>query len=546
MPVKVLAREVISKIAAGEVVERPASAVKELVENALDAGASQITVEAQGGGISLIRVADNASGIPASDVELAFHRYATSKIDTLTDLERISTLGFRGEALPSIAAVAEMEILTQAVDDTTGTYLHLRNGTTVKRDKRSRPQGTTVTVHYLFRDFPARLKFLKSPTTENGHIANLLSQYALAFPEVKFNLLLDGRLTLRTPGNGNLRDVVAEVYGLEVAQQMLAIDGANQVPGVTGLASPSSLSRSSRGYLSFFVNHRWVRSSLLARAAEDAYQGLLMTGKHPIVILNVSLPPQEIDVNVHPTKTEVKFRNSQTVYVAVQKSIDRALIKAPLPKVKTGTTPSASPPSLWAVKGKETTSLPILRVVGQLAGSYIMAEGPEGLYLIDQHAAHERILFEKILAQRSQQKIEIQGLLEPVNIELSPKQEEVLKTKGELLNQFGFNLEPFGARSYLLRAVPAIMQEGNLAEGVSTLLDSIATEEEASKRDEKIAQSLACHNAVKAGHSLTAEEMRELIKQLDQTTQPRTCPHGRPTMIHLSSRQLEREFGRTA
>jgi DNA mismatch repair protein MutL len=545
MPIKILAREVVSKIAAGEVVERPASVVKELAENALDAGATQINVEAQGGGINLIRVTDNGSGIPANDVELAFHRYATSKIDLLTDLEKISTLGFRGEALPSIAAIAEVEILTKTDGDAAGTYLYLKNGSVTKREKRSRPHGTTVTVHHLFRDFPARLKFLKSATTENGHIANLLSQYALAFPEVKFNLVLDGKLTLKTPGNGNLRDVVAEVYGLEVARQMLEIDGAEQLLNTVGLVSPPSIARSSRGYLSFSVNRRWVRSSLLARAAEDAYHALLMTGRHPIVILNISLPPQEIDVNVHPTKTEVKFRNSQTIYAAVQKSINKVLVKAPPPEIKTGTPSFTPPPSLWTVKGAETTSLPILRVVGQLACNYIMAEGPEGLYLIDQHAAHERILFEKILAQRSQQKIEVQGLLEPVTVELSPKQEEVLKTKGELLGEFGFNLEPFGARSYLLRAVPAMMKEGNLTEAVKTLLDSLAAEEEPSKREENIAQSLACHGAVKAGQSLTAEEMRELIKQLEQTNQPRTCPHGRPTMLHLSSQQLDKEFGRT-
>jgi len=563
MPIKVLAREVASKIAAGEVVERPASVVKELVENSLDAGASQITVEAQGGGISLITVSDDGNGIPASDVELAFHRYATSKIDAVANLERISTLGFRGEALPSIAAVAEVEVITQADGETVGTYLLLRNGIAIKKEKRSRPRGTTVTVHHIFRHFPARLKFLKSPATENSHIANVLSQYALAFPEVRFKVSLDGRLTLHTPGNGNLRDVVAEVYGLEVARQMLEADRADQFVAITGLISPASLTRSSRSYLSFFVNRRWVHSSLLARAAEDAYQGLLMSGKHPIVVLNVSLLPQEVDVNVHPTKAEVKFRNSQIIYAAVEKSLEKALINMPLPRVKTAASVPASPPGLWAtegaemvspanpspnpwaIKGNEMASLPILRVVGQLASSYIMSEGPEGLYLIDQHAAHERVLFEKILAQRSQQKVEIQGLLEPVNIELSPQQEEILKTRGELLGQFGFDMEPFGGRSYLLRAVPAIIRGRNLAEAVRAVLDSLANDGELSEREERIAQSLACHSAVRAGDSLTIEEMRELIKQLEQTVQPRTCPHGRPTMVHLSSRQLEREFGRT-
>jgi len=543
VPIRILSCEVVSKIAAGEVVDRPASVVKELVENSLDAGATQISVEAQDGGVRLIRVTDNGSGIPASEVERAFHRYATSKIETEIDLEKISTLGFRGEALPSIAAAADVETLTRSATDAAGSYLLLRNGSIAKRDKRTRPQGTTVTAHHLFRKVPARLKFLKSAATEGGHIANLLSQYALAFPEVRFNLVLDGRLALQTSGNGCLKDVVAEVYGLETARQMLEVGETSQVPTVTGLVSPPSLNRSSRSYLSFFVNRRLVQSSPLARATEDAYHGLLMTGKHPIAVINVSLPPQELDINIHPTKRDVKFRNTQTVYTAVQKAIEKVLAKAPLPEVKAGAPTPAPALSLWSVKGG-TFSLPILRVMGQLASSYIMAEGPEGLYLIDQHAAHERVLFEKILDQRAQHQLEIQGLLQPVTIELNPKQQEVLKTKDDLLSEFGFDLEHFGDRSYLLRAVPAVMKEENLAEAVTTLLDSISGEEEPAKRDEKIAQSVACHSAVKAGHTLSSEEMRELIKQLEQTRQPRTCPHGRPTMIHLSSHQLEKEFGR--
>ncbi len=565
MPIKILAPQIVTKIAAGEVVERPASVVKELVENSLDAGASHIAVETQGGGVRLIRVTDNGSGIAAGEVKTAFTRHATSKIDEISDLERIFTLGFRGEALPSIAAVADVEISTQAANDIAGSYLRFENGVTVQEEKRSRPTGTTVTVHHLFRHFPARLKFLKSPTTENSHIAHLVTQYALAFPEVKFNLSIDGRLTLHTPGNGNLRDAAAEVYSIEIAQQMLDIDGAGQVPAVTGLVGPASLARSSRSYLSVFVNRRWVRSSFLARAAEDAYHGMLMTGKHPIAIINVSPLPQEIDVNVHPTKTEVKFRNSQTVYAAVEKSIRKALAVAPLPAVKAVAPPAAPQPSLWkpegearaaspptppspvfsTVQGDEKVNVPVLRVMGQLSNCYIMAEGPDGLYLIDQHAAHERVLFEKVMDQRSRQKVEMQGLLEPLTIELSPKQEQVLHSREELLSEFGLSLEPFGGRSYLLRAVPAVMKGGNLAEAVRTLLDSLASDEGPLKRDEKIAQSMACHGAVKAGESLTIEEMRGLIRQLEETHQPRTCPHGRPTMIHLSSRQLQKEFGRT-
>jgi DNA mismatch repair protein MutL len=564
MSIKVLTSQIVSKIAAGEVVERPASVVKELIENSLDADASQVSVEVQGGGVTFIRVTDNGSGISGDDVELAFTSHATSKITSITDLEAITTLGFRGEALPSIASMADVDILTQVDNTPVGNYLRLANGSITSNEKHSRPRGTTITVRHLFRHFPARLKFLKSPTTENSHIANLLTQYALAYPEVKFSLSVEGRSTIRTSGNGKILDVVAEVYGIEVAQQMLEIEGRDNIHNVTGLASQPSLTRSSRNFLSFFVNRRWVRSSLLIRAAENAYQGFLMTGRHPIVIINLSLPPRETDINVHPTKTEIKFRNNQTVFSAVESPIRKAIADAPPPRVKPSPISPASAPNLWtAQKDTDATipqeqqaeaaltpkngysdSLHILRVIGQLALSYIMSEGPDGLYLIDQHAAHERILFEKILGQRSQHKVEMQGMLEPINIELSPRQEEILKAKAEELSDFGLNLEHFGGRSYLLRAMPAVMAGGNAVEAVRTMLDSLGSDDQMMKLDERIAYAIACHGAIKAGDSLSIEEMREMVRQLEQADQPRTCPHGRPTMIHLSSHQLEKEFGR--
>ena len=544
MPIKVLEDQLISKIAAGEVVERPVSVVKELLENSLDANATQVNVEVQGGGTNLIRVSDNGNGIPYDEVELAFQRHATSKIDRLADLESITTLGFRGEALPSIKSVADVEILTKADDDITGTFLQYRDSKIAVREKRSRPRGTTITVRQLFRNFPARLKFLKSPATENGHIANLITQYALAYPEVRFSLIIDSRTTLQTAGNGNLRDVIAEIYGMEIATTLLNVDKTNDLPIITGLVSPPSLSRSSRDYISFFVNRRWVRSSLLARAALDAYKGSLMTGKYPFVILSIAFPPQEIDVNVHPTKAEVKFRYSQSIYTAVARAIENALARAPLPRFKTPMA-ETTPSSLWTMEGFDIASLPILRVVGQLSGTYIMAEGPSGLYLIDQHAAHERILFEKVLEQHSEKKMDIQGLLEPLTIELNPKQEEVFIQKSELLVDFGFSLEHFGGHSYILRALPAMLKNGNPSEALQNLLDSLETNNDAAKREETIAQSLACHSAIRAGEALTHEEMREMVRQLEGTKKPRTCPHGRPTMIHISSHQLEREFGRT-
>jgi len=555
MPIRVLATEVVSKIAAGEVVERPASVVKELIENSLDAGATQIAVEAQGGGMELIKVSDNGTGIPASELELAFRRYATSKISDLDDLEKISSLGFRGEALPSMAAVAEVEIFTQTSSETVGSYMSLRKGEVVRKESRARPQGTTVTVHRLFRYFPARLKFLKSVNTEGSRIAHLASQYALAFPGVKFSLVLDKRQSLRTTGNGDLADVVSEIYGSEIAQKMLKVEQKDGPTKVTGLTSPPSLTRSNRNYLSFFVNRRWVHSPLLNRATEEAYHGLLMDGQHPITVINISLPPQELDVNIHPAKAQIKFCHEQTIFSSVQKAVEDALGRTPIARSKP--VPFSVSSGQWqsprmimdnepafVVAQLPTMELPVLRVLGQLANTYIIAEGPDGLYLIDQHAAHERILYDRILAQWSQKEIEVQGLLQPITIEFSPREEETLRANKESLAEFGFAIESFGNRSYLIRAMPALAARANIIEMVTALLDSLASKESLNPWEEKIAQSLACHGAIRAGQQLSNEEMRELIKQLEQTKQPRACPHGRPTMIHLNSHQLEKEFGR--
>ena len=554
MPIKVLTPEVVSKIAAGEVIERPASVVKELVENSLDAGASEINVETRGGGVELIRVSDNGTGIPTSELELAFHRYATSKITDLIDLEDISSLGFRGEALPSIAAVAEVEILTRASSESIGSYINLRKGEIVARESRPRQQGTSVVIRRLFRYLPARLKFLKSAATENSHIAYLVNQYALAFPEVRFSLITDKRNNLSTQGDGSLRNAVSQIYGLEFAQRMLEVEEESAFARVNGLVSPPSLNRTNRSYLTFFVNRRWIYSPLLTRAAEEAYHGLLMEGRHPVVILNLSLPGRELDVNVHPTKAQVKFHNEQVMFVTIKKAIREALSKASMAK------PIAMPAmagayqqrSFTMVSDKEPTfttplptlSLPILRVIGQLSNTYIIAEGPEGLYLIDQHAAHERILYERVLAQWARQEVEVQGLLEPITIELNPREEEILRANKDMLAQFGFDIEPFGDKSYLIRTIPALATRANLDEVMGAVLSDLDSKDEVTSWEQKIAQSLACHSAIRAGQQLSNEEMLALIRQLEQANQPRTCPHGRPTMIQLTSYQLEKEFGR--
>jgi DNA mismatch repair protein MutL len=562
MPIKVLDPQTVARIAAGEVVERPASVVKELVENSLDAGSSQISVEVRGGGVSLIRVTDNGAGIPSGEVELAFDRYATSKIGNLEDLESISSLGFRGEALPSIVAVAQVDMVTCATGDRAGTYLSLRDGAITGQRSQGRSQGTTVMVRNLFRKIPARLKFLKSVATENGHIANVVSQYALAFPEVKFFLFLDGRVVLRTPGSGRLIDSIVEVYGAQVAENMIEIEGEATAPSprVAGMVGSPKVSRSGRGYLSFFVNRRWVNSRLLARAVEEAYHGLLMVGKHPVAVINISLLAQEVDVNIHPTKSEVKFRNDSVIFSAVHRAVRQALTEQiTVPQVEAAATkpmfPSApreaivtpaaeGAPSPAPSPPTPAMSLPVLRVLGQLNNSYIIAEGPDGLYLIDQHAAHERILFERIGQQRSQREIEVQGLLEPMTLEVSPRQEAVLRSCYQELAEFGFAIEPFGDRTFLVRALPALLHDKDWVGMLRELLDSVS---QGDKGDwvEGVTITMACHSAVRAGQALTDTEMRELVRQLEQSAIPHTCPHGRPTMIHLSSGQLKREFGRT-
>jgi DNA mismatch repair protein MutL len=560
MTIKVLDKELVMRIAAGEVVARPASVVKELVENSLDAGSSQITVEARGGGVGLIRVTDNGTGIAAGELELAFERYATSKIGALDDLESIVSLGFRGEALPSIAAVAEVDVVTATAGEAVGASISLKDGSITQRRSQGRSQGTTVTVKNIFRNMPARLKFLKTPSTENSHIANNVSHYALAFPEVKFVLLLEGRAVLRTSGSGQLIDSISEVYGLEVARNMLEVRGdMESQPGVTGAVSAPVFSRSSRNYLSFFVNRRWINSRLMARAVEEAYHGLLMVGKYPLAIINLQVSPQQVDVNVHPTKNEVKFQQENIVFSTVQRAVRQALTEQPrVPRI--GPRPSApgvaAQPGLPIPALTETSRIAsptfapetpmispsLLRVLGQIASTYIVAEGSDGLYLIDQHAAHERILFEQIKRQRLQREIEVQGLLEPVPLEVSPRQAQVLKEHYTDLAEYGFSLEPFGDRTCLVRAVPALLHDRDWMLLLTELLDSVEAKGE---WVEKAAISMACHSAVRAGQTLADSELRELVRDLEEIPPPHTCPHGRPIMIHLGLGQLSKEFGRS-
>ena len=571
MTIKILDRLTIDRIAAGEVVERPAWVVKELVENALDAAASSIKVEVKGGGRTLIRVTDDGQGMNTEEAALAFERHATSKITSVADLFAIRSLGFRGEALPSIAAVAEVELLTRSEAAAGGTYLRLENGIITKQAGQARPRGTTVTVRNLFRTVPARLKFLKSEATENSRIAEVVSHYALAWPEVSLALFIDDKPSFRTQGTGNIIDTIADVYGVSTAAKMLPIelssehwteDKGTASVQVSGMTGAPDISRSGRDGLSFFVNRRWINNRALVFAVEEAYRGLLMTGRHPVAVIMINVPPDQVDVNIHPAKSEVKFKNEGDVFSAVQKAVRRAILtQMEVPSVAEPMTPFTG--VIW--KMPETaltedepakparllpenmslpliTSLPVLRVIGQVMNTYIIAEGPDGVYIIDQHAAHERIRFDRLSAQQEAGQPEVQGLLQPGTLEVTPRQQAILISITEHLAGLGFTLEPFGERAWLVRTVPAHLVNGWDA-ALRELLEELGGEQK-SRWSEKITASVACHNAIKAGQTLSMEEMRELVRQLEATPNPHTCPHGRPTIIKLEGDYLERHFGR--
>jgi len=582
MPIRVLSEEVASQIAAGEVVERPASVVKELVENSIDAGARSIQVETRAGGKQFIRVSDDGCGVPAADVEVAFHRHSTSKLSTADDLAHITTLGFRGEALASIAAVSRVTFATRSAGEPVGTLLRLEGLRVATRQESGRPQGTAVTVENLFFNIPARRKFLRTERTERRHIDGWLTRYAMAYPEVRFTLSHDGRAVFQSSGLGpdRLRDVLVAVYGLEIGAAVLEIVPGDQQPAagiqVAGFAGPPSLHRANRGYITLFVNGRWVQDVRLSYAIIQAYHTLLPSGRYPLAVVMVRMPPEEVDVNVHPAKAEVRFRDGDAVFRAVQKAVRRTLLeRSPVPI-------AARPPTAWPLSPAQRQSerrerlaglrpqsagkqlrfeerpaeldalsspkdrLPPLRVVGQLGVTYVVAEGTEGLYLIDQHAAHERVLFERMLAERERADVPSQALLEPQPVELAPEAAGLLEEHLETLASLGFQVEPFGQMTMLVRALPAIVVQENPREVLEDIAAALLAGDAplASRVEEAVTLSVCKRAAIKAGQVMTQVEMEKLIRSLEQCTSPRTCPHGRPTMIHLSVEQLAREFGR--
>lgn len=590
MPIRLLSQEVASQIAAGEVIERPASVVKELVENALDAGAKTVTVSIAEAGRKLIEVADDGSGIASDELALAVSRHATSKLSKADDLFHISTLGFRGEALASIGSVARMTITSKVAKSKTGARIKVEGGGEGKVEAIGAPTGTFVRVEDLFYNVPARLKFLKTDVTERRAIDALLTRYALAYPGVRFKLSEGSSLTLQTSGDGDRRAILAALYGVEVAKQLLEIHFEEEGIKLSGYVSPTALTRSNRRDITFFVNGRWIQDTPLTTAFIQAYHTMLMVGRYPMGAVFIEIMPEEVDVNVHPAKAEVRFRNQDRVFGFVQRAVRRGLLAyAPVPSVT---------PSLWgnraaasqsvgldwtiahdetvdsgrltvdseersAVSGQPSTvnhqlpttnKAPLLRLIGQIGATYLVAEGPDGLYLIDQHAAHERVLFEKLMALRQAQggaqhdmnKIPSQSLLTPLVVQLSPASAKLLNGQLSILAHFGFEVEDFGSNSFQVRAVPALFAGSDPSAALRAVVEDFEEDETPLQNEieKKLAARVCKRMAVKGGQTLSPEEQRALLTDLENCDSPRTCPHGRPTMIHLSVEMLERQFGR--
>ena len=595
MAIKILSPEVSARIAAGEVVERPASVVKELIENSLDAGSTRIRIETKGGGIESISVIDNGRGIPEEDVFLVFKRFATSKVETADDLEAIETLGFRGEAMYSISAVSEVELATGVDNESAGSRLVARDGAIVEQSLIAANQGTNVKVKRLFRNFPARRKFLRTHSAESGRIKSLVQRYSMIRPDVAFELIQEKSRPFSTTGSNDIRNVMSSIYGYETADQMLEVKLDEILrdwhgPVVTGIVGTPAQTRANRSHMNIFVNGRWIQSKTVSYAFEQAYHGFMADRRFPMGVLDIRLPAEDVDVNVHPAKTEVRFRKESDLFGSVQHAVRNTLLQsAPVPFASRRVNPQgefdqdrvpAARSTFWptsigsiplsdnpesdnsifgsgyselvdhsdsAANQQSNTphgTLPVLRVLGQIKNTYIVAEGPEGAYLIDQHAAHERVVFEQVKERSRKSDMVFQTLLEPRLIRLDQNQIGIFEENLEIFQVLGMDIEPFGPETFRIRSIPSILVDADPVAALIEVLDILGDGLPFESWEEKAAYSVACHGAIRAGKSLSMKEMEALTRQLESCEQPNSCPHGRPTIIHLTIKQLERDFGR--
>ena len=564
-----------SRIAAGEVVERPASVVKELLENSLDAGATEISVWVEKSGTSLIRVTDNGEGMAPEDLALAVERHSTSKLRDEDELFRIATLGFRGEALPSIASVSKLEIVSRPQGSAAGHRLFVNGGRIMELRASAATMGTTVEIREIFFNTPARRKFLKSPATELSHICDVVNRMALAYPDVHFRLQHDGRSVADHVAVRDPLDRVRQVLGVDVTKSLSLLSQSYGSLTVGGYLSSAPTSFPNSRHLITFVNSRYVRDKVLTHAVMQGYDTLLMKGQYPVVVLFLQIPYDEVDVNVHPAKFEVRFRRQNDVHGAVAQAIHGALRgqardpsarSAPLEHGESSrVTESPLPYELAsqghfpAHTGQEPFSVPVqaetkpdgyfssMTVLGQILGCYLICASSNGLSLIDQHAAHERVAFEKLRRQLNAGAVEKQSLLLPQTVELSAGEMLLLERKLAVLECFGFTLEPFGPNCYVITAAPALLPEGDYVQTVRQMVAELAEVGESDKLRQRLEERLAtiaCHSVIRANRKLEPGEMKALLADLDLTDHATQCPHGRPVLIEFSRVHLDRLFKR--
>lgn len=619
MPIiHVLDQNTINKIAAGEVIERPASVVKELLENAIDAKATAITVEIREGGIGFIRVTDNGCGIAKEDLPLAFLRHSTSKIRSVEDLFTVSSLGFRGEALSSIAAVAQVEVITKTADHLTGSRYQIEGGAEKSMEEIGAPDGTTFIARNLFYNTPVRRKFLKTPVTEGAHVADLVEKIALSHPEISIRFIQNNQNKLHTSGNHNLKDIVYTIYGREITANLLALEHKTEVISISGLIGKPVIARSNRNFENYFINGRYIKSGIICKAIEEAYKPFMMQHKYPFTMLHISIEPEYLDVNVHPTKMELRFRDGEAIFCQIRDAVSDALMhkelipevildekkkreeearelrkltqekRIPIPepfekkrleqlqprsekpqteKPQTEKplmrenqtaytvckTPAASVRQpkpeqleLFAEKLLEPKARSRHRLIGQLFDTYWLVEFQEQLYIIDQHAAHEKVLYEKTMASLKTREYTSQMVNPPIILTLGSNEEVLLKKHMKYFTDIGFEIEPFGGKEYAVRGVPGNLFAIAKKELLMEMLDSLSDETAVSDPQiiyEKVA-SMSCKAAVKGNHAMSSLEADRLIDQLLELDNPYACPHGRPTIISMSKYELEKKFKR--
>ncbi len=587
MFIKLLDDDLINKIAAGEVIERPASIVKELIENSIDSGANKITVKISGGGSEKIEVEDNGQGIDFQEVPLAFLRHATSKINREEDLQHILTMGFRGEALPSIASVSRIDMYSKSQEES-GVYAYLEGGQLSVHQVNASPPGTRIVVKDLFYNTPARKKFLKTIVTESNHIHELMCKYALARPDISFSYSSEKKTYFKTPGNSSLLDTVMAVYGRDFTDHLMEVSYAGDDYQLKGLISQADIKRTNRKNQVFFINRRPIRSPILYRAVDKAYQGRLLSREYPVVILSIDLDPSTIDVNVHPQKNEIRFKDEQGVFRVVldvlrdrlEKSswsininyfeTDRQNTSIPQPE-QLRTPPGLikqqpifdnrpAPRQLEQVTYENAgdlaylTDSPLseqeagdsgeeLKIIGQVFNSYILIQKDDSLWIADQHAAHEKILFSNLMNEYQQDRGSVQDLIFPITLELSATQIETLEQNVDSLNSLGFSIQIIGHNSIAVRTVPFVVA-GREKEVLYEILDELLKNKNIPDLSRKALTIMSCKKAVKAGSRLSKDEMEIIIRDLFQLEDYQHCPHGRPTIIRLSYEDLERMFKR--